>query len=63
MIEQLAIKYSINHPDIPTTLVSTSNPENIIRNIKWAEAPINERLLGEVLNILKPINRLTWENS
>jgi aryl-alcohol dehydrogenase-like predicted oxidoreductase len=62
-IEQLAVKYSVNNPRVPTTLVSTSNPENIIQNIKWAEGPLNEKLLHEVLDILKPIHRITWENS
>jgi aryl-alcohol dehydrogenase-like predicted oxidoreductase len=41
-IEQLAIKYSVSNPRIPTTLVSTSNPENVLKNIKWAEAPVNQ---------------------
>jgi len=63
MIEQLAVKYSVSNSRIPTTLVSTSNPHNMIRNIKWAEAPLNEKLLAEVLEILKPIHRMTWENS
>jgi len=62
-IEQLAVKYAVNNPRIPTTLVSTSNPANILRNIQWAEAPLNERLLHEILEILRPIHRITWENS
>jgi len=63
MIEQIAVKYSVSNSRIPTTLVSTSNANNMIRNIKWAEAPLNEKLLVEVLDILKPIRRMTWENS
>ncbi len=62
-IEQLAIKYAVEHPDIATTLVSTSNPENIRKNAEWAAAPLNKELLHEVLEILKPIHRHTWENS
>ena len=62
-IEQLAVKYSIDNPRIPTTLVSTANPENLLNNIKWAENPLDENLLMEVLDILKPINRMTWDNS
>ena len=62
-IEQLAVKYSVDNIRIPTTLVSTANPENLLNNIKWAESPLDENLLKEVLDILKPINRMTWDNS
>ena len=62
-IEQLAIRYSVSHPGIPTTLVSTTSPENVIRNIRWAEGPLDEELLHAVLSILKPVHRMTWENS
>jgi len=62
-IEKLAVKYSVSNPRIPTTLVSTSNPENVKKNILWAESTLNEELLGQVLEILKPVHRKTWENS
>ena len=62
-IEQLAVKYAVDHPEIATTLISTTNPENIKKNVEWALAPQNEELLAEVLEILKPVHRLTWENS
>lgn len=62
-IEQLAIKYSVSHPGIATTLVSSANPDNIIRNVEWAEAPQNDALLQEVLEILQPVHRETWDNS
>ncbi len=62
-IEQLAVRYSVDHPGIPTTLVSTSRPENIEKKIQWATEPLNEELLSEVLEILKPVHRETWENS
>jgi len=62
-IEKLAIQFATQHPDIPTTLVGTANPETIVQNIKWAEEPMNKILLNEVLNILKPIHRKTWKNS
>lgn len=62
-IEQLAVKYSVGNPRVTTTLVSSANPDNILRNILWVEESINEELLKEVLEILKPIHRKTWENS
>ncbi|MFN8257410.1 MAG: aldo/keto reductase [Bacteroidales bacterium] len=62
-IEQLAIKFSVSHPAICTTLVSTTSSENIKQNIRWANSPLNEKLLPEVNEILKPVFRETWENS
>lgn len=62
-IEQLAMKFSVSNPKITTNLVSSSNPDNVIQNIRWTEEPQNETLLQEVLDILKPVNRLTWENT
>ncbi len=62
-IEQLAMKYAVSNPGIATTLVSTSKPENIRNNVKWVNEDIDEALLEEVLDILKPIHRETWENS
>ena len=62
-IEQLAVKYSTGNTRIPTTLVSTANPENLLNTIKWAENPMDEVLLKEVLDILQPVHRKTWDNS
>ena len=62
-IEQLAVKFSVSNDLIATTLVSTSNPENIKKNINWAEEELNSELLIEILEILKPIHRESWENS
>lgn len=59
-IEKLAVQFSVQHPDIATTLVGTANPENIKKNIQWIEEPINTELLQEVLDILKPIHNKTW---
>jgi len=59
-IEKLAVQFSVQHPNIATTLVGTANPENMKRNINWAEESINEELLNEVLEIFKPIHNKTW---
>jgi len=62
-IEQLAMKYSVSNPRVTTTLVSTANPDNILNNIAWCEKPLDEELLAEVKEILKPCFRETWSNS
>lgn len=55
-IVKLAVQYSISHPEIATTLVGTANPDNIRRNIAFAEEPIDHELLDRVLEILQPIH-------
>jgi aryl-alcohol dehydrogenase-like predicted oxidoreductase len=62
-IEKLAIQYSVSHPGISSTLVSTTSSANILQNINWANEPMDHTLLEQVLNILKPIHNITWENS
>ncbi|MBB6634554.1 aldo/keto reductase [Cohnella thailandensis] len=59
-IAKLAVQFSTANERIPTTLVSTANPANIRKNAEWAEEPIDEGLLAEVLAILKPVHNRTW---
>ena len=59
-IAKLAVQYSTEHEDIPTTLVSTANPDNIIKNAAWTDEPMDRKLLKEVLEILKPVHNDTW---
>ncbi|GIO66039.1 aldo/keto reductase [Paenibacillus cookii] len=59
-IAKLAIQFSTSNERIPTTLVSTATPEHIRNNILWTEEPLDEPLLREVLEILKPIDGATW---
>lgn len=62
-IEKLAIQYSVSNPSITTTLVSSSSSANILQNIKWLNEEMDTQLLQSVLDILKPVARITWENS
>ena len=59
-LSKLAIQYSVQNGTIPTTLVSTASVENIKKNINWTNEPIDEELLNNVLDILKPIHNKTW---
>lgn len=59
-IAKLAVQFSTANEQIPTTLVSTATPANIRNNILWTEEPMNEQLLEEVLEILKPVAGATW---
>ncbi|MDQ6417965.1 aldo/keto reductase [Paenibacillus sp. LHD-117] len=59
-IAKLAIQFSTSHAGIPTTLVSTANPDNIKQNVEWTNEPMDVELLHEVLDILRPIHDRTW---
>jgi L-galactose dehydrogenase len=59
-LAKLAVQYSVQHERIPTTLVSTASAINIKNNIEWTDGPLDQELLQEVLDILKPVHNLTW---
>ena len=59
-IARLAIQFALANPDLSTTLVGTANPENLEKNVKWLEGPIDTELLAEVRAILAPIHNKTW---
>lgn len=57
-IAQLALQFSIAHPDITTTVSGSANPANIRNWAKWAAAPIDRQLLAEVQAIFAPVHNL-----
>jgi L-galactose dehydrogenase len=59
-IVELAIQFSISHPDIATTLVGTANSQNIIDNIGYAEKPLDREKLAAVMEVLKPIHNFNF---
>lgn len=59
-IVKLAVQFCCAHPDIATTLVGTASPRNILDNISYANEPMNESLLAEVMEILAPVKNLTF---
>ena len=62
-IEQLAVSFSVHNPRIATTLFSTTNPENVLKTIQYANTPLDMELLNEVQKIFEPGFRDTWVNS
>jgi len=62
-IEQLAVSFSVHNPRIATTLFSTTNPENVLKTIQYANTPLDMDLLKEVQKIFEPGFRDTWVNS
>lgn len=60
-ISKLALQFSSQNPDIPTTMFSTSRAEAVIRNVEWHEVPYDPRLLAEVQAILAPVMDKQWD--
>lgn len=59
-ISKLALQYSLANSDIATTLVGTAKEQNIRTNAQWADEPMDQQLLADVLEILRPIQGKTW---
>ena len=62
-IEKLAVQYSVSCPRIATTLFSSANPDNVRRNIEWANEEPDWDLVREVKEIIGDQQRVTWANS
>lgn len=62
-IEKLAMQFSVSNPRIATTLFSTSNPQNVKKNVAYIEAPVDWELVREVQNIIGEQQRMSWANS
>lgn len=54
-IAKLAVQFSLRNTDIATTIIGSANPENVRKWVHWAQEPIDEQLMNEVLEILEPI--------
>lgn len=62
-IEKLAVQYAVSNPRIASTLFSSANPENVKRNIDWANEAPDWQLVEEVKNIIGDQQRVSWANS
>jgi aryl-alcohol dehydrogenase-like predicted oxidoreductase len=60
-ISKLAFQFSSQHPEIPTTLFSSANPEAVRRDVQWHEEPCDMALVARVREILKPVMNKQWE--
>lgn len=57
-IAQLALQFSLAHPDIATTVAGSANPENIRNWARWASEPLDAELLAEVQAIFAPVKNM-----
>ena len=59
-ISKLALQFSSQHPDIPTTMFSSASADSVKRNVAWAAKPYDPALVAQVRQILKPITHIDW---
>ena len=57
-IAKLALQFSLANPDITTTVSGSANPGNIRKWVAWAAEPLDQQLLGEVLEIFRPVKNI-----
>lgn len=57
-IARLALQFSLANPRIATTIAGSANPANIRNWARWAEEPIDQALLQEVLEIFRPVKNI-----
>jgi aryl-alcohol dehydrogenase-like predicted oxidoreductase len=55
-IAKLALQFSIRNPDMTTCIVGSANPANVQQWATWAAEPVDEQLMNEVIEILRPIH-------
>lgn len=59
-LSRLAMQFSSQHPEIPTTMFSSANPESVRRSVAWAAEPFDPALLAAVQAILRPTSNQDW---
>lgn len=60
-LSQLALQFSSQNPEIPTTLFSSANPDSVVKNVRWSEEPYDPALLDEVRKILDSVQDREWD--
>jgi len=60
-ISKLALQFSSQNDEIPTTLFSSASVASVQRNVAWHEEPFDPQLLAEVQRILQPVLNKEWD--
>lgn len=59
-IARLALQFAVSAPDIASTIIGSASAENMRRNIRWIDEPMDLELLADVREVLRPIHNITW---
>ena len=63
-IDKLAIQYSTAlNPRIATTLFSSANPKNVLKNVGYVNEPFDAQLAQKVQEIIGDQMRVRWKNT
>ena len=63
-IDKLAIQFSTSlNPRIATTLFSSANPQNVLKNIQYVNEPLDMELVKQVQTIIGDQMFVRWKNS
>ncbi len=54
-IAQLAVQFSLANKEMDTCVLGSANPKNVEKSVYAANTPLDQELLDEVLEILRPI--------
>ena len=55
-IARLAVQYAIAPEELTTCVTGSANPERVAQWCRWAEEPMDQDVLQEVLKILEPVH-------
>jgi aryl-alcohol dehydrogenase-like predicted oxidoreductase len=55
-IAQLALQFSVANPDLATCITGSANPARIRQWAEWINHPMDQQLLTQVLDILRPVH-------
>jgi aryl-alcohol dehydrogenase-like predicted oxidoreductase len=55
-IARLALQFSVANPDMTTCVTGSANPERVREWARWVDEPMDEQLLKDVQQILRPIH-------
>lgn len=59
-IAKIALQYSIAHPGFASCVTGSASPDRIDQWLRWIDEPMDEALVAEVKEILKPIHNWVY---
>lgn len=62
-LEKLAVQFAVSNPGISTTLFSSANPDNVLKNIRYVDEPLDLDLVMEIQKVIGDQKRVSWKNS
>ncbi len=60
-ISKVALQFSTQNPNLPTTLFSTARVTSVERNLAWYAEPCDYKLVAAIQQILEPVMNLQWD--